>query len=76
MKHVHSKNIYKWIKRVCHYGPESKRQSIEKKLIDSLVKEKSGAQQSVKKVMLTVFWDMNRLDFLEVGATANSVSYS
>ena len=36
------------------------------------------AQESVKKVMQTIFWDMKRtitIDFFEKGATINSASY-
>ena len=45
--------------------------------MDSPVKEKLLAQQSVK-VMLTAFWDMKRpiiIDFLEKDASLNSASY-
>ena len=41
--------------------------------------KKFWAEQSVKKVMLTVFWDMKgpiTIDFLEKDATVNSASYS
>ena len=44
----------------------------------SPVKKKFCVQWSVKKVMLTVFWDVKGLitfDFLENDATANSFSY-
>ena len=44
---------------------------MECKLIDSLVKKRLWALRSVKKVMLTVIWDMKRpitIDFLEKGA--------
>ena len=44
---------------------------------DSLVNKKFWVQQSLKKVMLTVFWDMKgpiTVDFLEKGATVNSIS--
>ena len=42
------------------------------------MKKKFLAQQSVKKVMLTVFWDIKEsitIDILEKGATINSASY-
>ena len=42
-------------------------------------KEKNCAQSLVKKVMLTVFWDIKGLisiDVLEKGATVNSASHS
>ena len=55
--------------------PELKRQSIEWKHIDSPVKNKFWVQQSVKKVMLTVFWNMKGPITLEKGATVNSASY-
>ena len=45
---------------------------------DFLKKIITCAQRSVKKVMLTVFWDMNgpiTIHFLEKGATVNSASY-
>ena len=53
-------------------------QSIERKHTDSSVKKMFLARTSVKKVMLTVFWDMKGLisiDFLEKKATVNRVSY-
>ena len=52
------------------------RQFMEWKHTGTLVK--FWVQWSVKKVMLTVFWDMKRLipiDFLEKGETVISVSY-
>ena len=42
---------------------------------DSQVKNEFLAQPSVKKVMMTVFWDMKwpiTIDFLEKDATVNS----
>ena len=51
---------------------------MERKRTDFPVKEKFCAQQSVKKVMLIVFWDMKGLitiDFLEKSATQNNASY-
>ena len=42
-----------------------------------LVKKIFQVQQSVKKVMLTVFWDIKgpmTIDFLEKGATVNNTS--
>ena len=51
---------------------------MEWKHTDFPVKKRLLAQQSVKKVMMTVFWDMKELpiiNFLEKGATVNSVSY-
>ena len=58
-----------------HYEPDSKRQSMEEKQRLS-GKEKFQAQQSVKKVILTVFCDMKEsmiIDFFEKGATVNNV---
>ena len=55
-----------------------KKKSIEWKCTDSQVKKKFREQYSVKKVMLTVFWDMKGLitiDFLEKVATVNNASY-
>ena len=65
---------YTW---VCYYELESKRQSMEWKHVDSLVKKKFWTQWSVK-VMLPVFWDIKGsipFDFLGKGATVNSASY-
>ena len=70
-KHVFClKNLYEWVK----HG--SKRQSTKWNHTDFPVKKKFWAQLSLKKVMLTVFWEMKGLmiiDFLEKGATLNSV---
>ena len=52
--------------------------SMEWKHTDTLVKKKFWVQQSVKKVMLTVFLDMKGpiiIDFLEKGAVVKSASY-
>ena len=51
---------------------------VEKSVQDSPVNKQFRLQQSVKKAMLTVFWDMKRLisiDFLEKSATVNCVFY-
>ena len=56
-----------------------KRQYMEWKHMDSLVKKRLQAQQSVKKVMLTVFLDMKKpitIDFIEKCAIVNSASNS
>ena len=61
-----------------HNESELKRQSMLRKHTDFFGKKKFRAQQSVKKVMLTVFWDMKgpiTIDFLEKGATVNNASY-
>ena len=66
---------YTW---VCHCKLESKRQTTEWKHTDSPVKNKFCTQQSVKKVMLTVFWYMKgpiTIDFLEKCATVNNATY-
>ncbi|BFY99478.1 hypothetical protein BsWGS_02518 [Bradybaena similaris] len=50
---------------VCQYEPESKRQSMEWK-------------RSTRKVMLTIFWDMQgpiTISFLEKGSSVNSANY-
>ena len=47
---------------------------MEWKLSDFLIKKKFWPQQSVKKVILTVFSEMKRpisIDFFEEGATVN-----
>ena len=52
-----------------------KKQSIESKLTDSPVKKKFWSQQSIKKVMLTVFLDIKvpiTNDFFEKSATVNA----
>ena len=57
-----------WVKKTVH--------KVEN--IDSPVKKKFPAQRPVKKVILTVFWDMKgpiTIDFLEKDATVNIVSY-
>ena len=51
---------------------------MEWKHINSLVKKTCQVQQSIKKVMLTVFSDMKEtmtIDFLEKGTTVISASY-
>ncbi|BFZ13665.1 hypothetical protein BsWGS_16704 [Bradybaena similaris] len=63
---------------VCQYEPESKRQSMEWKHVGSPVKKKFKSQRSTRKVMLTVFWDMQgpiTISFLEKGGTVNSANY-
>jgi len=61
-----------------HYEPESKRQSMEWRHVNSPSKEKFKTQASAGKVMCTVFWDRKGvilLDFLEPGQTINSDRY-
>ena len=60
---------------ICHYKPVKK---TEWKYTDTPGKKKFQVQQSLKKVMLTVFWYMKGpidIDFLEKGATVKSISY-
>jgi len=61
-----------------HYEPESKRQSMEWRHVNSPPKKKFKMLPSAGKVMCTVFWDGNGvslLDFLEPGQTINSDGY-
>ena len=63
---------------VFHYEPESKRRSLEWKHVSSPVKKKFKSQKSLRKVILTVFWDRNgpiTISFLERGNTVNSENY-
>ncbi|XP_067929080.1 histone-lysine N-methyltransferase SETMAR-like [Watersipora subatra] len=63
---------------VAHYEPESKQQSLRWKHPSSCVTKRFRAQRSVKKVMLTVFWDVRgpiTISFLEQGTTVNSENY-
>lgn len=63
---------------VHHYEPESKRQSMEWKHVQSPTKKKFKSQRAVGKVMLTVFWDMKgpvTIDFLQRGTTVNAENY-
>ena len=52
------KNVYKEAKHVYYNKPESKRQFMEWKHSNSSINKKLWAQQSVKKILLIVFWDM------------------
>ena len=57
---------------------EFKRQSMEWKHVGSPVKKKFKSQRSTRKVMLTVFWDMQgpiTISFLEKGSFVNSANY-
>jgi len=61
-----------------HYEPESKRQSMEWRHVNSPSKKKFKTLPSVGKVMCTVFWDRKGvilLNFLEPGQTINSDHY-
>ena len=69
------KNPYKWAK--LWLKPGLKRQLMEWKHIDFPVNKKFQAQHSVKKMMLTVFWDIKgpiTIIFLKKGATINRAS--
>ena len=64
--------------RMCDVSGKACSGQNQKKLTDCLVKKTFYLQQSVKKAMLTVFWDMKELitiNFLEKDATVNSASY-
>ena len=55
----------------------NEKQSLERKNTDCLLKKKFHVQWSVKKVMLTIFYNMNEsipIDFLEKDAPLNSDS--
>ena len=61
-----------------HYEPESKRQSMEWRHVNSPLKKKFKTLPSAGKVMCTVFWNRRGvilLDFLESGQTINSDRY-
>jgi len=61
-----------------HYEPESRRQSMEWRHVNSPSKNKFKTLLSAGKVMCTVFWDRKwviLLDFLEPGQTINSDRY-
>ena len=60
---------------VYHYGPESKRQSMQWKHPSSPASTKFKTQASTGKVMLTIFWDVNGpilVHFQEKGQTVTS----
>ena len=64
---------------VCHYEPESKRQSMQWKHPSSPANKKFKTQASAGKTMLTIFWDVNGcilVHFQEKGQTVTSVRYS
>jgi hypothetical protein len=64
---------------IYYYEPESKRQFMEWRHTSSSAKEKSKSAPSVRKLMLTLFWDMNGpiLErYQEKGETVNGVRYS
>lgn len=62
-----------------HYDPETKAQSMQQKHLDSLSPKKAKVQPSAGKVMLTVFWDHDRVamtDFLAKGTTITGIYYA
>jgi transposase len=64
---------------VCHYKPQSKRQSMQWKHPSSPANKKFKTQASTGKVMLTTFWDVNDpilVHFQEKGQTVTSAQYS
>ena len=72
------KNLYKWAKHRIVTTSWSKKDSYGGGNMDSLIKKKFQAQQSVKKVMLTVFWNMNRpitTDLFEKAGIVNGAFY-
>ena len=63
---------------VCHYGPESKRQSMQWKHPLSQASKKFKTQASAGKDMLTIFWDVKSpilVLFQEKGQTVTSARY-
>ena len=65
------KNVY----IICYYKPESKGQSMGWKHPDSLGKEKvNQGQLTIKKIILTVFWDIT-IELLEKADIVNCVSH-
>ena len=64
---------------VHHYDPENKRQSMEYRHKESLQPKKFKTQTSAGNVMLTVFWNSERVvlaGFLEKETTMNSQRYT
>ncbi|KAK7867707.1 hypothetical protein R5R35_004833 [Gryllus longicercus] len=56
----------------CHYEPETKSLSMERRLKNSPTKKKFKTQSSAGKFMCTIFWDRRGvivMDFLEPGRT-------
>ena len=63
---------------VHHYDPESKMQSMQYRHKNSPARKKFKVVASARKVLLTIFWDMEgivHIEFLEQGKTINSERY-
>ena len=63
---------------VHHYDPESKMQSMQYRHKNSPAPKNFKVVASARKVLLTMFWDMEgivRIEFLEQGTTINSERY-
>ena len=60
-KNVSVKRIFTNKQDICHDILKSKRESMKRKHSDSAEKKKFCEQQSIKKVTLTVLWDMKGL---------------
>ena len=63
---------------VHHYEPESKMQSMQYRHKNSPAPKKFKVVASARKVLLTIFWDMEaivHIEFLEQGTTINSERY-
>ncbi|RUS74423.1 hypothetical protein EGW08_017817 [Elysia chlorotica] len=63
---------------VHHYDPESKMQSMQYRHKNSPAPKKFKVVASARKVLLTIFWDMEgivHIEFLEQGTTINSERY-
>ena len=64
---------------VYHFESESKRQSMQWKDPSSLASKKFKTQASTRKVMLTIYWDVNGpilVHFYEKGQTVTSARYT
>jgi histone-lysine N-methyltransferase SETMAR len=63
---------------VCHYTPESKRQSLQWRHSSSPATKKFKTTHSARKVMASVFWDRKGVllvDFMLKGTTINAEAY-
>ena len=62
-----------------HYNPETKQQSMEWRHSGSPHPKKFQVQNSVGKVLVSIFWDQDgilRIDYLPKGQTTNAEYYS